>query len=214
MIIRLWRHMVEDIFRNISGPLGIRLRRFYYKKRFASCGMHVVIETGVYFQQPEYIHFGDYVWIDKNCIFIAGETSAKGTISKKNNSALPIQPGSIRIGSHSHIGINTVLQGHGGVSAGDFFTSSAGCRIYSFSNDYRNCHYGTMENTLYPPPAYIIGPVNIGKNVWLGLAVSIISTSIADNVFVMPHAVVYQPLESNTVAAGNPAVKIKNRFSS
>jgi hypothetical protein len=81
--------------------------------------------------------------IDKNCIFIAG----KSWRIRQNNPGIN-RFGCIRrnhqAGSFSHIGIGTVIQGHGGVQAGDYFTSSAGCRIYSFSNDYRESRAGMM----------------------------------------------------------------------
>jgi acetyltransferase-like isoleucine patch superfamily enzyme len=57
-----------------------------------------------------------------------------------------------------------------------------------------------------------MGPVTIGRNVWIGLGVSVISTEIGDDCFILPHAVVYEPLEKNLVAGGNPAVKSRDRF--
>lgn len=120
--------------------------------------------------------------------------------------------GIIEIGSNTHLGIGTILQGHGGIHIKDHFTSSAGCKIYSFSNDYRNCRKGTIETDPADQPAYILGPVMIGRNVWLGLNVSVISTNIEDDVFIMPHSVVSKPVDKNSVALGSPAVRIRNRF--
>jgi|SRR5450432_253238 len=211
MIIRFICHWLEDLIRNISGPVGIRLRRFYYKRRLGGAGWGLVIDTGVHFESPKDIYTGDRVWIDKNCIFIAGKIKPDGAKIIRISSAAGDSEGVIRIGSFSHVGIDTIIQGHGGFTAGDYFTSSAGCRIYSFSNDYRKSLSGTMA-TPSSLPAYIMGPVHFGKNVWIGLGVSVISAAIGDNSFVLPHSVVYQPLESNSVAGGNPAVRTKNRF--
>jgi galactoside O-acetyltransferase len=212
MIRRLLCHFIEDIIRNISGPVGIRLRRSYYERRLGSAGTKLVIDTGVSFQSPKDVFLGDHVWIDKNCVFIAGKIQVgSGTIIKKTVSGLGATEGCIKLGSYSHIGIGTIIQGHGTVSAGDYFTCSAGCRIYSFSNDYRNCRSGTVETPI-GKPAYIMGPVLIGKNVWIGLSVSVISTEIGDDTFILPHAVVFEPLEKNSIAGGNPAVKVRDRF--
>jgi acetyltransferase-like isoleucine patch superfamily enzyme len=212
MIGKLFFHLIEDIIRNISGPIGLRLRRIYYKSRLGGAGYKLVIDTGVSFQNPKEIFLGNQVWIDKNCVFIAGKIKPEsGSIVRKTFSGTDTKEGCIQLGSFSHIGIGTIIQGHGGVSAGDCFTSSAGCRIYSFSNDYRTCHDGTVESPA-GKPGYIMGPVTIGRNVWIGLGVSVISTEIGDDCFILPHAVVYEPLEKNLVAGGNPAVKSRDRF--
>lgn len=68
--------MIDDIIRHISGRLGIRLRRIYYRRVLKSAGKNLVIETGVYFQSPASIAVGNDVWIDKNSILIA-ESSVK-----------------------------------------------------------------------------------------------------------------------------------------
>jgi acetyltransferase-like isoleucine patch superfamily enzyme len=211
MIGRLICYVLEDLIRNISGPLGIRLRRFYYKRRLGAAGWGLVIDTGVSFESPNNIYIGDRVWVDKNCIFIAGKIKEDAAKIFLKPSAAGSSEGVIRVGSFSHIGVGTIIQGHGGVTTGDYFTSSAGCRIYSFSNDYRNSRTGTVS-TNSSLPAYIMGAVIFGKNVWIGLGVSVISAEIGDNTFVLPHAVVFHSLDSNGVAGGNPAERIRNRF--
>jgi acetyltransferase-like isoleucine patch superfamily enzyme len=212
MIGRIIRHLLEDMIRNVSGPLGIRLRRSYYKRRLGAAGVKLTIDTGVSFQNPKDIYLGNHVWIDKNCIFVAGKIGARsGAITRKIYDQTNVKEGCIELGSYSHIGIANIIQGHGGVSIGDYFTSSAGCRIYSFSNDYRNCRSGTVE-TPASKPAYIMGPVRIGRNVWLGLGVSVVSAEVGHDTFVLPHAVVYKILEKNVVAGGNPAVTVRRRF--
>jgi acetyltransferase-like isoleucine patch superfamily enzyme len=206
--------MIGDMIRNISGPLGIRLRRLYYRKRLRTAGKGLVIETGVFFQSPGDITVGDHVWIDKNCVLIAGRLPEKKKIKRVNAGAGSPKEGEILIGSNSHVGIGTIIQGHGGVKLDDNFTSSAGCKIYSFSNDYRQCRNGTTEAGNQYSPAYILGPIRIGRNVWLGLNVSILSTDIGEDVFIMPNSVVSKPVQKNAVAQGSPAVRIHDRFES
>ena len=206
--------MIGDLIRNISGPLGIGLRRLYYKRLLKMAGKGLVIETGVYFQSPGNISIGDYVWIDKNCLLIAGKLPEKKKLKRVNKGAGIPEEGEIRIGSNTHLGIGTIIQGHGGVQLEDNFTSSAGCKIYSFSNDYRNSRHGTNEAGGQSPPAYILGPIRIGRNVWLGLNVSVLSTDIGEDTFIMPNSVVSKPVQKNAVAQGSPAVRIHDRFES
>jgi acetyltransferase-like isoleucine patch superfamily enzyme len=207
----LLSHLIEDLFRNLSGPIGNRFRRFYYKRKLKFLGKGVTIDTGVFLINPGFISIDDGVWIDKNCVLIAGIPDDLAENKDKNKSSDGI--GELVIGSNSHIGIGTIIQAHGSVKIGKYFTCSANCRIYSYSNDYRNSLKGTMaipsENY---KPAYIAKPVIVGENVWLGLNVSVISASIDEDVFVMPHSVVYKSLEKNTVASGNPATVSKKRF--
>ena len=206
--------MIADMIRNISGPLGIRLRRLYYKRLLKSAGSNLIIETGVFFQSPGSITVGDNVWIDKNSILIAGKLPEKKNLTRINHGISEMEEGQIRIGSNAHLGIGTIIQGHGTVKLQDYFTSSAGCKIYSFSNDYRNCRSGTIETDQQNPPAYILGPVSIGRNVWLGLNVSVISADIGDDTFIMPHSVVSRPVGKNSVAMGSPAIRTRDRFDS
>ena len=205
--------MFADTIRNISGHLGIRLRRIYYRRLLKSAGNNLVIETGVFFQSPESITIGDNVWIDKNSILIAGKLPEKKRLTRIAQGIADLEEGQIYVGSNTHLGIGTIIQGHGGVRLQDYFTASAGCKIYSFSNDYRKCRTGTIELG-QEPPAYILGPVSIGRNVWLGLNVSVISTDIGDDTFILPHSVVSKPVGRNSVAMGSPAIRIRDRFES
>ena len=212
MIGHFFANLFEDWIRNLSGGLGRRLRGCYYRKRLAHCGVGVDIATGVYFVTPSCIHLGDHVAIDKNVILLAGAADENPRIQQVQLPEFKGTKGHIHIGSHSHVGIGSVIQGHGGVHIEDYFTTSSYCNIYSLSNDYAACTFGTMNYTEHGHAYYIERPVQIGKNVWLGLHVDVISTNIGDDVFVKPQSVVYKPVPSNSVAAGNPAVFIKHRF--
>lgn len=208
IVMRLFRAVWEDVIRHISGPLGIRLRRSYYRNRLAHCGQYLTIDTGVYLTNPEYIHLGDHVWIDKNSILIAGP-SKSSNIRRLGKDLLNEIEGHIYIGNNAHIGIANVIQGHGGIKTGDYFTTSAQVVIYSLSNDPRSCRKGTLPG---PETHYLLTPIQIGHNVWLGLGVSMIGNQIGDDVFVKPHAVVSRPLPNNCIAAGIPAVAAQTRF--
>ncbi|MFN7014362.1 MAG: hypothetical protein ACK4ON_08860, partial [Bacteroidia bacterium] len=140
--ICLW---IEFFIRNLPGIIGRKTRYLYYKIRLGSCGKNVIIDTGVYFQSPKDIYIGDNVWIDKNVIFIAGKLNH---LTHENTLGLDLidkdKLGKIIIGSNSHLGINTIIQGHGGVVILNNFTSSAHCKIYTLSNDVQNSLNGTF----------------------------------------------------------------------
>ena len=201
--------IIEDLIRNISGRIGILLRRAYYRNHLGACGAGVNIAEGVYFITPKKIFLHENVCIDKYAILIAGKQSDQHNTKPYLNLNFDKEEGTIHIGSNSHIGINSVLQGHGGISTGDYFTTSPHCKIYSLSNDYSKCKNGTYgDGEKY----YLKSPVVIGTNVWLGLNVCILGGTIGNDTFIMPNAIVYEPIEANSVASGSPAKKIKNRF--
>ncbi|MCU4175076.1 acyltransferase [Carboxylicivirga sp. N1Y90] len=205
----LFATLFESSIRHISGGFGRKLRYLYYRRRLGHCGKNVIIDEGVYFSNLKDIFIANDVWIDKNCILIAGPAISSKNSKFHKNSHYTKELGQIHIGHSSHIGINTILQGHAGIQIDEYFTSSAGCKLYSLSNDYKKCKYGTTGKEEIH---YISSPIKIGKNVWLGLNVSVISTTINNDCFILSNSVVSDYLEANCVAKGAPAIKVKNRF--
>src|SRR5437762_5815822 len=211
MLASFFLNLVEDFLRNLSGRLGFTLRGWYYGRRLNGCGRKLRVDTGVYFSNPGSIRLGENVWIDKNSHFIAGSPAIEDDkIKYLSQAGNGIEKGRIVIGNNAHIGIGTIIQGHGGVRIADCFTSSAGCKIYSFSNDPYRCKAGTHSESaeIY----YVLTPVDIRNNVWLGINVTVIGNTIHEDSFIQPHAVVTSDIEADSVAAGNPARRVRSRF--
>ena len=202
--------ILQDLIRNVSGGLGFYLRRIYYKSRLKSCGKELRIDVGVHLHGVSNISFGDNVWIDKNVIIIAGKTVDNKNKKYIKNSFFKGLEGEVRVGSYSHIGIGTIIQGHGGVYLGDCFTSSTGCKIYSLSNDPQRCKHGTISGR--GEIFYIETPVSTGNNVWLGISVIVVGNHIGENSFIMPQSIVTRRIDPHSIANGNPAKKIRERF--
>lgn len=202
---------VADALRHIGGPLGVRLRRTFYRSYLSECGRGLVIDTGVSLIEPEWISLGDNVWIDKNVVIIAGPAPRHERVEVRTKCSSKLAPGRVTIGSGAHIGIGTVIQGHGGITIGKRFTTSPYCLIFSQSNDYRKCREGTMtitEEEVY----YLRTPVCIGDNVWLGAHVSVFGHTIGSDTFVRPGSLVISDIAPNTVADGTPATWVRDRF--
>jgi acetyltransferase-like isoleucine patch superfamily enzyme len=211
MIKSIFLSLVGDVLRHISGSLGVYLRRAFYHRYLYECGKRVVIDTGVSLVGPEWISLGDDVWIDKNVVIIAGLAPADKRLENRSNVAPIPEAGRVKIGSKSHIGIGTVIQGHGGTTIAERFTSSPYCLIYSQSNDYKTCRHGTIRRG-DEDVSYIRHPVCIDRNVWLGAHVSVFGHTIGSDTFVRPGSLVISDIEPNTVADGNPARRIRSRF--
>jgi acetyltransferase-like isoleucine patch superfamily enzyme len=202
---------VEDLIRGVSGPLGVRLRRAYYRRRLRSCGARLLIEPGVYLLHPEWVSLGDDVWIDRHVILIAGPPAQDSQVSRRPSERACQVPGEIRIGHRAHVGVGSIIQGHGGVWIGDAFTSSPHAKIYSLSNDQRKCRAGTHP-AAGAETYYVMTPVMIGDNVWLGINGVIIGHAIGSDTFVKPGAVVSRSIPPNSVVEGAPAKRTGARF--
>lgn len=199
---------IESLIRNISGPIGIALRRVYYTQRLKSVGEKVVIDTGVHFQSPKNIVIGDKVWIDKNAILIAGDFVAKERKYKeKNLEAYSGKSGELHIGSRVHIAPNTFIQAHGGVHIGNDLTIACGAKIYSLSHHYRNIEdeldtkryfFSTMSEA---KNQYLIkAPVVIKNGAALGInSVVLPGTCIEKGVWIGVNALAPKITEENKV---------------
>lgn len=170
--------LVEALLRPIDGPLGRRLRYWYYRKRLKQCGTNVIIDTGVVFQNPRYIQIGSNVWFDRNCLLIAGPFIPKGRkyVKRSLPSEILLEDGNIFISQGCHIAPFVVMQGHGGLYLGKNITIAAGAKVYTLSHHYRNKE-DTADtkrysfSTMAPPEDQflILAPVILEDNCAVGL---------------------------------------------
>ena len=203
--------LVEDLIRGLSGRLGVVVRRVWYRRRLRRCGSRLLIEPGVHIVNPGWISLGDHVWLDRNVVLIAGFPRSLETCTIHNTPGSSTSIGEIRLGNNCHVGIGTVIQGHGGVQAGDYFTTSPHAKIYSLSNDHRKCRQGTINGngaTTY----YRLTPVVIGSNVWLGMNTVVIGHTIGSDTFLLPGTILSSNISENSIVEGNPGKIVAQRF--
>ena len=166
-----------------------------------------MISEGVFFDNPSNISLGEDVWLDKHCIFITGKLDRKNCKRPKEL----LNEGEISIGNNAHIGIRSVLQAHGGISIGNYFTSGADSKLYTLSNDVYLSQKGT-HNLNKDELFYILHPIVIGSNVWMGMQSMVIGGAIGDNVFLKANSISTNNIQSNSISGGTSASHIKNRF--
>lgn len=167
--------LFEGFLRNLGGPIGRKFRLKYYQKKLKSCGKNCVIEEGVHIINPHLVSLGNYVWIDKNAILIAGEFNPQGRkYSQKGEKN--IEWGSLIIQDCCHIAPFTLIQAHGGVSIGKNVTIAAGAKIYSLSHHYRNLNnlsdtkrYSFSSTAPLEDQFLIVGNVLVEKNAAVGI---------------------------------------------
>ena len=221
MIKRILFSIVESLIRNISGGIGQRIRYLYYKNRFKNCGTNVKIGIGVVLQGCDFIKIGDNVWIDDYCTIIAGETGNmqdREVKILKNKSFSGIE-GYIYIGSNIHFAPYCLIHGFGGVEIKDFVGFSSGVKLYSMSNHYKsfkNKSLITYSNPMVKglPVVFLKSPIVIEENVFVSLNSIILMGTIGKNSFIAPMSLVSKNIPANSIAEGNPAKRIKERFDS
>jgi len=207
---KIFLSLIESFIRNIDGGIGLKIRYLYYKNRLGKCGKGVRIETGVFFYNPNKIYLGSNIIIDKNCIFVAG-CNEKRDRTKAIEIKQKVEKGKLTIGSNSHIGINSILQAHGGIFIDEYFTCSSGCKFFSLSNDVHKCRKGIVDigdNF----PYYIEKAIYIEQNVWFGINVTIVGGVVGNNSFIKPNSVITNEIKANSINEGFPAKFIKTRF--
>lgn len=203
----------------MPGSAGRKLRYVFYRKRLNFLGRNAVIGEGVHFVNPEYISIDDNAWIDTGVIILAGPARGDRPTKILQNDKFPLPKGRVYIGKRVHVAPYCVISGHGGVYVSDDCGIAAGGRVYSLSHHYRSEDAPTNRNIVFSPLAdpemqYMVeGPIVLETNVGVALnAVVLPGVTIGQDSFVLTGSVVAASFEENSLIAGNPAKRLKNRF--
>ena len=192
-LFKIPQNLIEWLIRDLPGPVGIILRRYYYKIILKKVGKNVIIAEGVYFQGNNIV-LDDWSFVDKRCIFTS--------ISK------------IRIGKRVHIGIGTII--HAGLESeieiDDHAGVAARCNFYSASNSYaRNKRMsGPMAKSKDVYTKY--GKIYIGKECFIGIGSTILPNVVIGFASIIPAgSIIRKNLESKGIY-NNKGDKISERI--
>ncbi len=218
---RLIEILIEAIIRPIDGKLGEAIRYFWYKNKFQRCGKNIKIGINVKFSGCKNIVLGNNVWIDDNCILIAGNPETFGTRELRfaKYSKSKDLDGRLIIGSFIHIAPNCLINSFGSfIEISDYCGLSSGVKIYAMSNHYRS--YKTSDLITYSNPmvkklpvVLNINPILIERNCFISLNVIILGGHIKENAFIAPNSVIVGGrFEANSIIRGNPGKVSGKRF--
>jgi acetyltransferase-like isoleucine patch superfamily enzyme len=121
----------------------------------------------------------------------------------KEYASLLAYGGRIELKDNVLVGPGTCMYGHGGISIGSYSMLGGGITLSSAN------YACNLSSAPFQRQGYVLRPVKISSNVWIGNNSTILGVSIPENVIVGAGSVVTHDLESGFVYAGNPAKKIK-----
>ena len=113
-------------------------------------------------------------------------------------------PWNVVIGNNVHIGDNAYLNGKGGLVIEDNVHISRNVTVITSSHNYKG-------EVLPYDTTYIMKPVAIGKNAWIGMNVSIIGAQIGEGAIIGLGATVSSDVPPLAVVANQPPRIIKYR---
>lgn len=209
---------VEWFLRDWPGESGCRVRWLYYRCRFKHLGRKARISPGVRFVGHRYISIGARSHIDIECMISAGPAAlAKHECRRLDNDAFDGSEGEVSIGEAVHLAPRCVIIGHGGVQIGDYCGCTSGTFILSLTNHYARFSDHSRRDVLFTtraePRSYVVGPVVLGRNVGVALnCVVLPGTTLSDESFLAIGSVARGTIPPNSIAAGNPAVRVRDRF--
>ena len=213
--------IIETLIRNISGPLGLLLRRIYYKIRLKKCGKNLKVSIGVKIINPGQVEVGDNIWLDNFVLIIAGNhklTGNKKEIFFTNNN-FKLNQGDVKIGNYIHIAPYCILNGFGaGIHIKDDTTLAAGVKVYSASNTYKDKSSEDKKIISMSPKSknysvvYYKKPVVIGERCFLALNSSVICAELSNDVLVKANSVILRDVASHSVMIGTPAIVEKKDY--
>lgn len=165
--------LIEMFVTAFPGPVGNKLRYFYWKTRLKHLGRGCVIAEGATFQSPQHISLADCCWIDRNVVITAGRHDHDPrNIIRRPNANFPDADGSVHIGYGVHIAPNCILSGSGGIRIGRYSGIAANTCLYSTSHHYR--HPDRPEQQIFSPFAppdrqtIVDGPIVIADHAAVG----------------------------------------------
>lgn len=172
---------------NMTGPVGMKLRQWYWKKKFKQMSKNVLLDVGLVITSPENISISEYTWIDAYC-------------------RLDAVLGNIAIGKRVHVAQGAILSGGGGLILEDYVGISAGAKIYSHSEAPRDGKRmsGPMVPNRYK--SFVSAPVTIKKDAFIGAgAVVLPGVTIGEGAIVAANSLVNKNIPDYSIAVGIPA---------
>jgi len=174
---------------HMPGPLGMVLRRAYYRRRLGAMGRGALIDPGVDIRDPAHVYIDEFCYLGSPSQLVAPE-------------------GYIKIGKRCHVMAR--ILGHAGVEIGDYVGVNG--LILSATDSHQGGY--RMAGPMLPPQQRNVkyGKVVIGRDAFIGnFSIVMPGVTIGEGAVVGPHSLVTKDVKAWTVVMGSPARTIAVR---
>ncbi len=184
--------LIESFLRNISGPLGFKLRYYFYKLFLKKIGKGVMIDTGVKLAGVKNISIGDYSYIESYTLITAFMEE-------------------IIIGRRVHIAPHCLIHANKKIWIGDYVGMGSGVKVYS-STTYPN--EKRMNGPTIPKEMMSTRSkeIKIGKDAAIYVnAVILPGAIIGEGAVICAHSIISKKVEPYKIVLGNSKIVGKRR---
>jgi len=205
-----WRGLLLGTFSMFPTIIGTVIRGSIYKFLLGKVGSVCLIERNVRFNVPQRIFLGNRIFIGEGSYLDAGhlksEIRLKDNVHISRYVILRAGTGKIIVNERTNLGAHTFIYGHGGVEIGSDTRIANHVEIISGNHKYKDA------SRLIRTQGGELKKVTIGKDVWLGVYVIVLSgVTIGNGAVVGAGAVVTKDIPEYCIAAGAPAKIIGKR---
>lgn len=200
----------------IPGAIGLFLRKIFWPRLFGSCGKAVFFGENITLRHPNRIALGNRVVISDGCILDARSSEKEKAIIinddviLSNNVTIQCKGGSVKIGSHSGVNTQTIIQSldeNPVVIGTDVFIGQM-----CFISGGGNYNTDRLDIPIWQQGHRDGEGVTLENDIWLGANVTILGgVKIGSQSIVAAGAVVTKSLEKKSISVGVPAKTIKYR---
>lgn len=184
LIVKAFLQLIEMLIRYVPGPIGFKLRYYYYKMFLKSLGKNVLIDVGVFLSGPANISIGEYTWIDQH-------VSVNGML------------GEISIGKRVHVGPFTQIWARAPVMIEDYVGISSFVKI--LANSEVSSGGKRMSGPMIPEEhkSYQTAPITIRKDAAIGTTSVILpGVELGEGAVVGPNSVIMRNIKPYDVVMG------------
>jgi acetyltransferase-like isoleucine patch superfamily enzyme len=203
--------IVNALFRNFPGALGLFLRRFAYGKLFGAFGKKSVAFEGVAFRCPKRLFIGAGTVIDQGVLFDIKSENAGVHVGERCQLMRGVTfeagyDGSVRLGDEVYVGPYTILNGQGGLEIGQKTLIGGHCYFVAGNHVFEDPNIPIREQ------GFVSKGIVVEEDVWIGGGATVLDgVRVGKGAVVSAGAVVARSVEPFAIVAGVPARRIKSR---
>ena len=205
--------IITTLFTSIPGALGFALRKFFFRRLFASVGRGVVFGRNMTLRHPRKIKIGNGVVFDDNTVLDAKGIDNTGIrigdhVMVGRNTIISCKGGDIEIGDFANIGSNNTLLSESVLNIGKFVFTAGQTYMVAGGNH----SFDRKDIPIWHQPSVSKGGIVIEDDVWIGASVTVVDgVKIRTGCVIGAGSVVHRNLPPYTVALGNPLAIVKKR---